>query len=222
MKKTILLLSLIFMLTATLQAQMNFAAPVNNPFAMEESFTDPTLPASFIQSYLNRTTFVDIDGDGDKDCFAGISGYVNGVNTRYLENVGNASHPLFVDKGVKFPVFRSVDFPPAFADLDNDGDLDATNGYDYFENIGSVTNPVFIKKQLFFDKEIEIKKRYNTAFEIVENNRFVGVTLADIDGDGDLDLFAGGYFAPAPIYFAAIPALLRALNLLRRQTILLA
>jgi hypothetical protein len=201
MKKTILFISLILMLSATLQAQMNFSTPVNNPFAMEESFTDATLPIITAQSYTSRTTYVDIDGDGDKDCVAGISGYVNGVSTRYLENVGNASHPVFVDRGVKFPEFTG-ELPLAFADLDNDGDIDATNGYDYFENIGTVTNPVFLKKQLIFDKEIEIKRRYNTAFEIVEHDSFVGLTLADVDGDGDLDLFAGGFFTPAPIYFA--------------------
>jgi hypothetical protein len=201
MKNKILNLCLGFTLTASsMQAQMNFAPPANNPFAMEVSFTDVSLPIA-TQGFRSKTTFVDIDGDGDKDCFAGIDGFVNNVSTRYLENVGNANHPVFVDKGVAFPIFTGNQ--PAFADLDNDGDQDAVIDFDYYENIGSPTNPVFEKKALFFDKQIEIRLRYNTAFETVDPDFFVAnVTLVDIDGDGDLDYFVGGYYTPAPIYFA--------------------
>jgi hypothetical protein len=88
---------------------------------------------------------------------------------------------------------------PAFADLDGDGDLDMLSGsgyysysYDpytytfsyeyyfkYYENIGTASNPVFDSPQI-------------NPFGIAgPTDDMITPTFADIDGDGDMDLFYG-------------------------------
>jgi hypothetical protein len=84
---------------------------------------------------------------------------------------------------------------PAFADLDNDGDLDlmtALSAYDYdtnlyatqfyyFENVGTATTPDFAAPQL-------------NPFNIpVFESDIAPIDLIDVDGDGDLDILATGF-----------------------------
>ncbi len=83
---------------------------------------------------------------------------------------------------------------PAFADLDSDGDLDALVGEDlgtlfYFENTGTAAAPVFTQ-------------RLGTAnpFNGVDLSFFSTPTLADLDGDGDLDAMVGESYG-ALLYF---------------------
>ena len=84
---------------------------------------------------------------------------------------------------------------PAFADLDNDGDLDlmtAFSMYDYdtesystsfiyYENVGSAEAPAFAAPQ-------------NDPFNIPTFNSDIGpLELVDVDADGDLDIVATGF-----------------------------
>ena len=141
--------------------------------------------------------FFDIDADGDNDLFWGEM-YQSGL--LFLENRGTATHPDINDS------LMIVDYPPEailetagfnvprFVDLDKDGDselfvnvqsgvfgTDYVDNFLYFENTGSDSLPFF---------------RHNT-------DRFIAAldfgsasapVFADIDDDGDDDLFVGNEF----------------------------
>ncbi len=74
---------------------------------------------------------------------------------------------------------------PAFADIDNDEDLDLFLGdYEgnihFYENIGTSANPVFASDQ-------------PNPFGLISNGNLAFPTVADIDNDGDVDIFVGSY-----------------------------
>lgn len=75
---------------------------------------------------------------------------------------------------------------PAFADLDNDGDMDlmvgeATNysgTLQYFKNVGTASNPQFAPP-------------VEAPFGLTLGDNYFFPTFADLDNDGDMDLLAG-------------------------------
>jgi hypothetical protein len=123
-------------------------------------------------------TLGDVDGDGDLDMFVGeSSGDLN-----FYRNDGGTSSPEFVLVSDKYNDIdagrRSV---PALVDVDGDGDLDLVvgseaNGLMLYRNDGSATNPSFVLDESF----------------AVDVHPFAAPTFADVDGDGDPDLFVGG------------------------------
>jgi hypothetical protein len=129
----------------------------------------------------------DVDGDGDLDLFVGeLDGVFN-----YFVNTGSATSPAFFPlTGAGNPLDGQdvgLVSSPAFADLDSDGDLDVVAGVndgtvDYFENTGTHLYPVFVAR---------------TGSANPFDGQDVGLdaipALADLDGDGDLDLVAGEY-----------------------------
>ncbi|WP_420583211.1 FG-GAP-like repeat-containing protein [Reichenbachiella sp.] len=141
-------------------------------------------------------TFIDIDDDGDLDALVGqyyynYSGYVN-----FFENTGTASAPAFAERNGNEDPFRAIEpdsgyTDPTFADLDNDGDLDVLvgNSYgtpEYFENKGTASEPDFGA----------------TAFTKLTSGYFYDAapSFADIDNDGDMDLFVGGEYGYINFY----------------------
>ena len=147
----------------------------DNPFADIGEYT------------FGGTRFADLDGDGDLDLFLFHFGY--------YENVGDATHPEFVDRTwTDNPLadLREMDAgynTPYLADLDNDADLDVVlpdydrdarhHTFNYIENTGDAQTPVF-------------------TLRAGEANPFAGITsvhasiaFADMDGDRDLDLVMG-------------------------------
>jgi hypothetical protein len=140
-------------------------------------------------------SFADVDGDGDLD---GLIGEIDG-NVLFLRNTGSAQSPAFAAP-VSNP-FGLADIgafsAPVFADLDDDGDLDALVGASdghtlFFRNTGSAAEPAFVPPA-------------GLAFEDADSRP----AFVDIDDDGDLDAFAG--YSGSTLFFenvgnARVPA----------------
>ena len=164
--KTIILL---FLTYSTLTFSQSFLGPSYNPFNLTGAGAN------------NSLYFVDINNDGDYDCFAGLG---NGI-TAYYQNIGTSTTPNFDSwyNANAFGIFDvGNDAEPAFADLDADGDYDAYIGEAaytiYFLRNSSSTIPNFTY----------ISNNPNGIANLGPN---VSPTFIDIDDDGDLDLFTG-------------------------------
>ena len=121
---------------------------------------------------------VDIDADGDLDLFVGeASGSIN-----YYVNSGTASAPKYE---LVSDTYLDIDTGrrsfPSFADLDQDGDYDMILGTELdglmlFINEGTATEARFVDSGVL---DVDVQAISAPEF-------------ADIDDDGDLDLFVGG------------------------------
>ncbi len=154
-----------------------------------ETVFNITIEPPFIVSSgpYNKPAFPDIDADGDLELFLGVED----GNVRFYENkVINQAHSFIAVDGVNNPLdLVDVEFysAPAFADIDNDGDLDAfVGGYNgeirYYNNIGSASDPEF-------EERIGNQDPLSSA----DVGFFSTPTFIDIDDDDDLDCFVGNY-----------------------------
>ncbi len=128
-------------------------------------------------------TFTDIDNDGDFDLFAGEArGTIS-----YFRNTGTATSPEFSFVTNSFAAISvGILSAPVFADIDNDGDADLFVGeygfggnINFYRNTGTPANPTLTLETANFDS-IAVGSQSTPNF-------------ADIDGDGDFDLFAGEF-----------------------------
>ena len=147
----------------------SFANPITNPYNLINA------------GGFNSPVFVDINDDGDQDCFSGL-----GIGfTAYYENTGTQTFPAFASwyYASAFGIFDvGNNAKPAFADIDSDGDLDL-----YMGEIGF--------RILFFRNTSATTPNFNYISDnpagISGLGSNVAPVLVDIDDDNDFDLFAG-------------------------------
>ena len=162
-----------------------FSAPNPVPFGLDSVYGVVTLPE-----------LGDLDGDGDLDLMMsnGANGWV------YQENVGNPTSPnlpSWVISPFGLGGFMAYNGVPALRDLDQDGDLDILTSTDdgsflYFENTGTPTSPSFASGVV-------------NPFGLQPQSYTLMIDVADIDGDGDLDVIANQYDTGQWLYFENNP-----------------
>lgn len=159
-----------------------FTTPLTFPFGVSVSAS----------SNFAIPNLVDIDGDGDLDLFVGVSAN----NLQYFQNTGTATAPAFA-AGIANPFGLTISqFPPvvSFGDVDRDGDFDLIlgdyyNNFYYFQNTGTSTAPAFAAA-------------VTNPFGLTNlgSGYPIFLTLADMDGDSDMDLLVGEYYADISYY----------------------
>ncbi len=134
---------------------------------------------------VSSIDFVDIDGDNILDAFVGDED----GNISFFSNTGTTTNPNFqqiTGSGNPFNGFDAGDqSSPTFADIDQDGDLDAFIGNKagqilFFRNDGNANTPNFVQ---FTDQT-------NPFFGVDLDGKF-SPEFGDIDNDGDLDAIIG-------------------------------
>uniref|UniRef100_UPI0034DFBD61 FG-GAP-like repeat-containing protein n=1 Tax=Candidatus Thiodubiliella endoseptemdiera TaxID=2738886 RepID=UPI0034DFBD61 len=150
--------------------------------------------------YSSSPILVDIDGDGDLDL---VVGERNGT-LKYYQNTGTTSSPAYEVKTGDDNPFNGIDVgyssSPTLADIDGDGDLDLVMGeaygtLKYYQNTGTTSNPTY-----------EAKTGDDNPFDGIDVGDYSAPVLADIDGDGDLDLVVGGQSGKLKYYYNQQPS----------------
>ncbi|MEL6940039.1 MAG: FG-GAP-like repeat-containing protein [Cyanobacteria bacterium J06598_1] len=170
------------------------SSPTLNLFESTTPTYSNAVPNPFAGIDVGRASssdFVDIDGDGDLDAVFGSQA----GTLRYFQNTGTLSNPVFTEQTGGANPFNGIDVgiysAPIFADVDADGDLDVTIGeaagsanppLNYYENTGSASSPAYT-----------VRTGATNPFDGIRVGNHVRPTLADVDGDGDLDAVVGEF-----------------------------
>jgi hypothetical protein len=121
----------------------------------------------------------DLDGDGDAELLVGTWNH----DVLLFRNEGGRGSPRWVqDTALTIRPTRVSNAVPALSDIDGDGDLDlfigeATGEINFFRNEGTARSPRFVVASDRLD-EIDVGRRSAPS-------------LADVDGDGLVDLVSG-------------------------------
>jgi hypothetical protein len=162
-----------------------FGTPQVNPFGLNGALPSAVLAVG---------RFADLDNDGDDDYIA-ASFYGGGF--RYFQNTGTPAAPQFAAPvnnpfGLTSAGLGDIAFVEA-VDIDLDGDLDVVSAeYDYgnwsvYINAGTATAPSFAAPLI-------------NPYGLTAGGEFPLMDFADLDDDGDFDLFAFNYNGQAKYY----------------------
>lgn len=145
--------------------------------------------------------FGDLDGDGDLDLLVG------GFNGRlaYLENTGSTTAGEWVERETRFNGIDAGQYArPSLGDIDGDGDLDLivgeSNGRVFlYRNVGSASAPQFETQSN--GQPVQADLDFRDAIGLPDDiGQESGPELADLDGDGDLDVLIGSATGEIAIY----------------------
>ncbi len=119
----------------------------------------------------------DLDGDGQLDLLLGNFG----ASLAWYRGTGRPADFVLADSAL-VTITRGSQTTPALGDVDGDGDLDlmigeASGVLNFYRNDGSRTAPRFTL--------------VSDGFQDIDVGRRSAPALADLDGDGDLDLLMG-------------------------------
>lgn len=146
---------------------------------------------------LSQPTFVDIDGDGDLDCFeTSLAGtYHNSVQVTFLRNTGTKKSPYYVLDTTSFPKDLGTTTAGSgvtrlqFVDIDGDGDYDLFAGTaqqgDNYLTYGTL---VYYKNTGTAKKAKFVKAPTENPLSSVSGYYGVYFSFADFDKDGDYDV----------------------------------
>ena len=131
---------------------------------------------------FNRPNFVDIDDDGDTDLLTEIDS-----NVLFYRNIGTINNPSFVFESNTFGNVTVPDISIWFCDIDDDGDQDL------FCGTASIPGPpglyLFINQGTPQEPDYVLYSNNVVPGVFVQASAIINAGTADIDADGDLDLF---------------------------------
>ncbi len=167
----------------------SFASAITNPFGLSDV------------GYAASPSFVDIDRDGDLDVFIGNSS----GTIQFFRNIAvfGSTTPVFTSAiSNPFGLGAVYGSNPNFADIDNDGDLDALIGNT------SGNTLVFINTAASGSSVPAFTGASTNPFGLTTVGFSANPSVIDIDGDGDLDSFIGnGYSGTITFFRNTAPAL---------------
>jgi hypothetical protein len=150
-------------------------------------------------------TFADLNGDGKPDLIMGMES----GELLYFQNTSIGTSISFAPTASSLDsIDAGVSSAPAFADLDNDGDLDLVVGnrngiLKYYENTGS-NSSMFFASEPTIDSfgYVSVRRCFNTLFgePACESMGFAVPTFYDIDGDSTLELIVGSQSGSVFVY----------------------
>ncbi len=156
-------------------------------------FAEETLPVAYGFNHRG-SSWADIDGDGDMDLFAMNTAAVAGAESQFYINDGTG-HFTIVRASERLGVPGFGGRGSSFGDLDKDGDLDLVMIHRPTTTSADPLTQLFLNNGNGFFTAVPLTEQ---SFGFAD--AFSGVSLADYNNDGTLDIFIGSFEPGRPNY----------------------